>query len=114
MTSKKDDEQYHRSYNFKCKIQRRRCTVSTHSNDSDKNVVRVQTFAISCATRFCNDDQQSTKTSLQVCRLNLENPCCSHGQLYMACSRVGKPSDLFVYTPEGNTKNIVYISKALQ
>jgi ATP-dependent DNA helicase PIF1 len=28
------------------------------------------------------------------------------------CSRVVKPSDLFVYTPEGKTKNIVY-SKAL-
>jgi hypothetical protein len=51
--------------------------------------------------------------SLQVCGLNLENPCFSHGQLYVACSRVGKPSDLFVYTPEGKTKNIVY-PKALQ
>jgi ATP-dependent DNA helicase PIF1 len=50
---------------------------------------------------------------LQVCGLNLENPCFSHGQLYVACSHVGKPSDLFVYTPEGKTKNIVY-KKALQ
>ena len=31
--------------------------------------------------------------SLQVCGLNLENPCFSHGQ-HVACSRVGKPSDL--------------------
>lgn len=46
--------------------------------------------------------------SLQVCGLNLENPCFSHGQLYVACSRVGKPSDLFVYVPDGQTKNIVY------
>jgi hypothetical protein len=27
---------------------------------SDRYVVRVQTFAISCATRFCNDHQQRT------------------------------------------------------
>ncbi|GFW06033.1 ATP-dependent DNA helicase [Trichonephila clavipes] len=46
--------------------------------------------------------------SLQVCGLNLENPCFSHGQLYVACSRVGKPSDLFVYAPDGKTRNIVY------
>jgi ATP-dependent DNA helicase PIF1 len=51
--------------------------------------------------------------SLQFPVRNLENPCFSHGQLYVACSRVAKPSDLFEYTPEGNTKNIVY-SKALQ
>lgn len=51
--------------------------------------------------------------SLQVCGLNLENPCFSHGQLYVACSRVGKPSDLFVYAPNGTTKNIVY-PKALE
>jgi hypothetical protein len=37
-------------------------------------------FAISCVTRFCNDHQQSTRTSLQVCGLNLENL-----QLYVAC-----------------------------
>jgi ATP-dependent DNA helicase PIF1 len=34
--------------------------------------------------------------SLQKCGLNLENLCFSHGQLYVASSRVGKPSDLFV------------------
>ena len=51
--------------------------------------------------------------SLQVCGIDLENPCFSHGQLYVATSRVGKPSDLFVYTPDEKTKNIVY-PKALE
>ncbi|GFW03636.1 ATP-dependent DNA helicase PIF6 [Trichonephila clavipes] len=46
--------------------------------------------------------------SLQVCELNLENLCFSHGQLYVACSRFGKSSDLFVYAPDGKTRNIVY------
>jgi hypothetical protein len=62
VTSEKDDEQYHRSYNFKLKMQRRRCTVATHINYSDRYVVRAQTFAISRATRFCNDHQQRTRT----------------------------------------------------
>jgi hypothetical protein len=33
--------------------------------------------------------------------------------MYAATSRVGKPSNLFVYTPEEKTKNIVY-PKALE
>lgn len=51
--------------------------------------------------------------SLGVCGLNLEFPCFSHGQLYVACSRVGSPTSLYVYAPNGKTKNVVY-SKALQ
>ncbi|KAF0764766.1 ATP-dependent DNA helicase [Aphis craccivora] len=57
-------------------------------------------------TRLCNDHQQGQ--SLQVCGLNFSNPCFLHGQLYVACSQVGAPSDLFVYAPEGRTKNIVH------
>jgi ATP-dependent DNA helicase PIF1 len=46
--------------------------------------------------------------SLQVCGLKLENPCFSHGQLYVACSHVGKPSDLFV---QKEKQKILYIQK---
>lgn len=63
----------------------------------------IPIYAIRIRTLTINKAQ-----SLQVCGLNLENPCFSHGQLYVACSRVGKPSDLFVYAPDGKTRNIVY------
>ena len=51
--------------------------------------------------------------TLQVCGLNLATPCFSHGQLYVECSRVGNPTDLYVHAPNGKTKNIVY-PRALQ
>ncbi|KAF0715532.1 ATP-dependent DNA helicase [Aphis craccivora] len=44
--------------------------------------------------------------SLEVCGLNFENSCFSHGQL--ACSCVRKSSDLFLYTTEGITKKKKY------
>lgn len=62
---------------------------------------------------FAMTINKSQGQSLQVCGLNLETPCFSHGQLYVGCSRVGKPSSLFIFAHEGKTKNIVY-PRALQ
>jgi len=51
---------------------------------------------------------KSQGESLEVCGINLELPCFSHGQLYTACSRVGKPSALFVFSPDGKTKHLFH------
>ena len=46
--------------------------------------------------------------SLELCGIYLHNAWFSHEQLYVACSRVGNPENLFNYTETGTTKNIVY------
>ena len=45
--------------------------------------------------------------SLELCGLYLHTDCFSHGQIYVASSRVGNPDNLFIYTDNGTTKNIV-------
>lgn len=52
---------------------------------------------------------KSQGQSLKVVGVNLSEPCFSHGQLYVACSRVGSPTNIFVLTQEQRkTRNIVY------
>ena len=74
-------------------------------SDSPISFRRLQ-FPIRMA--FAMTINKSQGQTMSICGLDLENPCFSHGQLYVACSRVGKPSSLFIYTPQGLTKNIVH------
>jgi len=46
---------------------------------------------------FAMPVNKSHGQSLEVCGINLGFSCFSHGQLYVASSRVGKPSSLFVF-----------------
>lgn len=66
---------------------------------SDCATVAVSNIPIRLAyTMTINKSQGQAMT---ICGLDLENSCFSHGQLYIACSRVGKLSIFFVYTPPG-------------
>jgi hypothetical protein len=108
VTSEKDDEQYHRRFNFKWKTQTRRCTVATHSNDFADMSFEFKRLQFPVWLAFAMTINKAQGQSLQVSGLNLENPCFSHGQLCGLLTR-WKPFDLFVYTPEG--KKILYIQK---
>ena len=46
--------------------------------------------------------------TLKIAGIHLEKQCFSHGQLYVACSRVSSPQNLFIFANNGKTKNIVY------
>ncbi|KAL8564678.1 hypothetical protein ACOMHN_004172 [Nucella lapillus] len=61
-------------------------------------------------TCFAMSINKAQGQSLKVAGLNFG---FSHGQLYVGCSRVGHPENLFIYAPENKTKNIVY-PQALQ
>ena len=54
-----------------------------------------------------NKEQGQT---LRVAGVHLEKHCFSHGQLYVACSRVSSAQNLHVFAPQGKTYNIVYHS----
>ena len=46
--------------------------------------------------------------TLDIVGLSLLTHCFSHGQFYVACSRVHSPHNLYVLTHDNKTKNIVY------
>lgn len=57
---------------------------------------------------FAMTINKSQGQSLKVAGVNLVEPCFSHGQLYVACSRVGSPKNLYIFAEKGETHNVVY------
>lgn len=53
---------------------------------------------------FTITTNKSQGQSLIICDINLENSCFLHGQLYVICSLVGKPSASFIYALNNNKK----------
>ena len=106
--SKKINDQHHRSKNFDRAFQgedvlkQRIPMIPTHMSFQFK---RLQ-FLIRLA--FAMTINKAQRQSLELCVLYLHTDCFSHGQLYVACSRVGNPDNLFIHIENGTTKNIGY------
>jgi len=76
------------------------CIYTTDTHHFYWYVIWVQTSAMSIS--------KAQAQSLNVTGINLETHCFSHGQLYVAFSRVGTGKNLYVFAPDAKTKNIVY------
>lgn len=46
--------------------------------------------------------------SLKIAGIDLRSDCFSHGQLYVAMSRVGSGKNVYVLSNNGKTRNVVY------
>jgi hypothetical protein len=57
---------------------------------------------------FAMTINKSQRQSLSMAGIDLREECFSHGQLYVACSRVSSASSLVILAPKGSTKNTVY------
>uniref|UniRef100_A0A0L8HYC6 ATP-dependent DNA helicase n=1 Tax=Octopus bimaculoides TaxID=37653 RepID=A0A0L8HYC6_OCTBM len=76
------------------------------SNDLPLQFKRLQ-FPVKLS--FAMSINKAQGQSLKVVGLNLLQPCFSHGQLYVGCSRVGDEKNLYILSDtHGKTENIVY------
>ena len=66
------------------------------------NFKRIQ-FPVRLA--FAVSINEAQGQSQKIVGIYLQNSCFSHGQLYVACSRVGHPTNLYILAPGGKTRN---------
>ncbi|GFV00213.1 ATP-dependent DNA helicase [Trichonephila clavipes] len=72
------------------------------------NTIQFKRIQFPLKLYFAMTISKSQGQSLGIADIDLQTPCFSHGQLYVAFSRVGKEENLFVHTPNGTAKNDVY------
>ncbi|CAK1600057.1 unnamed protein product [Parnassius mnemosyne] len=66
---------------------------------------RIQLPVSVCFAMTINKAQGQTLRRVGV---DLTNSCFSHGQLYVAMSRISDPTNLFILAPQNKTANVVY------
>ena len=76
--------------------------------NSTNTPIEFSRFQFPVKVSFAMTINKSQGQTLKVAGLYLEEPCFSHGQLYVVCSRVGSSRNLFIFAQNGVTKNVVY------
>ncbi|KAL1448236.1 hypothetical protein WDU94_012242 [Cyamophila willieti] len=63
-------------------------------------------FPVKCCLAMTINKAQGQ--SFKIAGVDLRDPCFSHGQIYVAFSRVSRKDNLFILAPTGKTRNVVY------
>ena len=75
---------------------------------SNKLTFKFKRIQFPVRLSFAMTINKSQGQTMKITGLDLTFPCFSHGQLYVGCSRVGWPDNLFILAPNGKSTNIVY------
>ncbi|GBM24457.1 hypothetical protein AVEN_41103-1 [Araneus ventricosus] len=79
--------------------------ISLFTTDLSLNFKRLQLPVKLALSITINKPQWK---SVRYCGVDLRSSCFSHIQLYVACSRVVSPQNLFIFESDGETMNVVY------
>ncbi|XP_036361064.1 uncharacterized protein LOC118764397 [Octopus sinensis] len=82
--------------------------VSFMSIDTNKDENDFKRYQFPIKLCFAMTINKSQGQSLDIVGVNLSQPVFSHVQLYVACSRVGNPHNLFILDDHERTRNVVY------
>ena len=79
--------------------------IPLQSDDMAFKFTRLQ-FPVRLA--FAMSINKAQGQSIKVAGIHLGTSCFSHGQLYVACSRVVTGKNLYIFAPDAKTRNIVH------
>lgn len=75
---------------------------------TDQSPVKFRRLQFPVKICFAVKINKSQGQTLNMAGIDLRQKCFSHGQFYVACSRVSKPENLILFIKQQITKNIVY------
>ncbi|CAG4939145.1 unnamed protein product [Colias eurytheme] len=72
------------------------------------HTIKLKFKRVPVSVCFAMTINKSQGQTLRVGGVDLRTSCFSHGQLYVACSRITSPDSLYILAPGSITTNIVY------
>ncbi|UYV78880.1 KLHDC10 [Cordylochernes scorpioides] len=83
-------------------------------HDDKHSPLHFKRLQVPIRVSFAMSINKAQGQSLKIAGIDLEQPCFSHGQLYVECSRVGSGKNLYVLAPENKTSNFIVASHVVE